>query len=70
MGCVLAFVPMLGVSASHAKPEYAKKENKPCKTCHDMSKGMPKHESPNLNKVGECYQKNGHKDLDKCEAQK
>jgi hypothetical protein len=50
---VPAFVLTVGLvfsgTASFGKPEYSKKEKKPCLACHTA---MGKKE---LNKVGECY---------------
>jgi hypothetical protein len=61
-----AFVLLAGfvvcTSASYGTPAYAKKEGgKPCATCHTMPANKK-----NLNDTGKCYQKNEHKDLDKC----
>lgn len=36
---------------SYAKPEYTKKEKKPCVTCHVSAK------SKELNDTGKCYDK-------------
>ena len=48
-------------SLSLGKPEYAKKENKPCTYCH------VKTGSKDLNDIGKCYQKNKHS-LEGCES--
>jgi hypothetical protein len=47
---------MLSISMMYAKPEYTKKEGKPCTTCHTKGK--------ELNDVGKCYEK--AKKLDGC----
>ncbi|HUA60952.1 MAG TPA: hypothetical protein VML19_19470 [Verrucomicrobiae bacterium] len=43
---------------------------KPCTTCH-AKMGAPDamHKEPNLNAVGQCFQKADHKGLDACIAQ-
>lgn len=51
---------MAAVSLVHAKPEYTKKESKPCTTCH------VKASSKELNDVGKCYEKK--KSLKDCTA--
>lgn len=38
-----------------ATGDMAKKEKKPCTTCHDMKAGKPTKEKPNLNAVGTYY---------------
>jgi hypothetical protein len=59
---VLAAGFMVCTSASYGTPAYAKKEGgKACTTCHVMPPSKK-----NLNDTGKCYQKNEHKDLDKC----
>lgn len=54
------------VPMAYAKPAYAKKENRPCITCH------VKAGSKELNDVGKCYkeQPEDQKDLSKCELKK
>lgn len=53
-------------TATYGKPEYMKKENfKSCTGCH--AKLPPTKDSPNLNDLGTCYQKNDHS-LDKCKV--
>jgi len=47
-------------SMSVAKPEFAKKEGKPCITCHVK----PMKGDENLNPVGKCYKEK--KDLAAC----
>ncbi len=51
-------VGLLATTASFAKPEYTKKEKKPCVYCHVTAK------SKELNKVGQCYSKS--KSLEGC----
>jgi hypothetical protein len=48
---------------SFAKPDYMKKEQKPCTYCHIA----PNKKS--LNDVGKCYAEHGHS-LDKCNPKK
>ena len=43
---------ILSTSVSFGKPEYTKKEKKPCTTCHVTAK------SKELNDVGKYYEKN------------
>jgi len=45
---------MLGTVRSFAKPEYTKKENTPCTTCH-VAKGKK-----DLNATGTCYKEHNH----------
>ena len=55
---------LLCSTASYGKMEYMKKENlKSCSGCH--AKMPPTKDSPNLNDLGTCYQKNDHS-LAKC----
>lgn len=56
---IFVFACLMIASLSLAKPEYQKKENKPCATCH------VKAGSKDLNDTGKCYKENDHK-LDKC----
>jgi hypothetical protein len=52
---------LICATTSYGTPAYAKKEgNKTCVTCHAQAG------KKDLNDVGKCYQKNEHKDLDKC----
>ena len=51
---------MMLASFSFAKPEYTKKENKPCATCHTKAG------SKELNDVGKCYSKD--KSLKDCKV--
>jgi cytochrome c553 len=39
----------------YATGDMAKKEKKPCTTCHDMKAGKPTKEKPLLNDVGKHY---------------
>jgi hypothetical protein len=56
---------MVCTTSSYGTPAYAKKEgNKACVTCH-VAAGKK-----DLNDTGKCYQKNEHKDLDKCPVTK
>ena len=48
---ILAGGIFLNSSISQAKPEYTKKEKKPCTTCHVSAK------SKELNDTGKCYEK-------------
>ena len=45
---------LIGTSMSFAKPEYSKKENQPCTTCH-VAQGKK-----DLNATGTCYKDNKH----------
>jgi hypothetical protein len=54
---------LMSTTASFGTVEYTKKEKKGCVVCH------VKATSKELNKVGECYQKNGHS-MKGCEAEK
>lgn len=57
---------LLLTTASYGTPAYMKKENlKSCTGCH--AKLPPTKESPNLNTLGTCYQKNDHS-LAKCDV--
>jgi hypothetical protein len=49
---VVATGILLSSSLSFAKPEYTKKEKKPCTTCHVTAK------SKDLNEAGKYYAKN------------
>lgn len=49
---------MINVSRSYAKPEYTKKEKKPCVACHTSAK------SKDLNDTGKCWEKK--KSFDGC----
>jgi len=54
---------MLCTPFSVAKPDYMKRENKPCVYCHN---------APNkrdLNEVGKCYAEHGHS-LERCDPTK
>jgi hypothetical protein len=55
---------LLCTTTSYGTPAYQKKENlKSCNACH--AKMPPTKDSPNLNDLGTCYQKNDHS-LAKC----
>ena len=54
---------MMSTMLSFAKPEYSKKENTPCTTCH-VTQGKK-----DLNATGTCYKENNHS-LAKCEVPK
>jgi len=51
---------LINVSRSYAKPEYTKKEKKPCVACHVSAK------SKDLNDTGKCWEKK--KSFDGCPA--
>ncbi len=53
---------LICTTASYGTQAYAKKEGKSCTYCH-VTAGKK-----DLNDTGKCYQKNEHKDLDKCPA--
>jgi hypothetical protein len=50
-GAVLGIAFLFSSTTSFAKPEFTKKEKKPCTTCHVSAK------SKDLNDTGKCYQK-------------
>jgi hypothetical protein len=57
---------LLCSTASYGKMEYMKKENlKSCTACHVKVSPPPTKDTPNLNDLGACYQKNEHS-LAKC----
>lgn len=56
---LFAATVLLSISMLYAKPEYVKKEGKPCSYCHEK-------DNKTLNDVGKCYAKN-HK-LSDCTA--
>ena len=57
---VLGAAFLFSSSVSFAKPEYTKKEKKPCTACHVTAK------CKELNDVGKCYEKS--KSLADCPA--
>ena len=61
---VLVAASWLVTSTSFAKPEFAKKEGKPCTACHVK----PMKGDENLNPVGKCYKEK--KDFKACETAK
>ena len=63
---VVALVGMWMVlpSVGFSKPEFAKKEDKPCTFCHVK----PMKGDENLNAVGKCYKEK--KDLKACQEKK
>lgn len=50
----------LSAGTATAKPEFAQKEKEGCATCHNMGA------FPKQNAVGECYKRNGFKELAAC----
>jgi cytochrome c2 len=55
-GCVpILSAILLAAIPSFATTEIGKKEKKGCPTCHDLKKGKPTKENPNLNKTGDFY---------------
>jgi len=50
---------LLFTSMGLAKPEYAKKENTKCVTCHSKMEGKEAM-AKNLTDVGKCYKENNH----------
>ncbi|OGZ06405.1 MAG: hypothetical protein A2762_02800 [Candidatus Lloydbacteria bacterium RIFCSPHIGHO2_01_FULL_54_11] len=61
---VLCSLGMFAFSSAPAvaKPEFAGREKTTCPTCHVMT-DFPKKK----NDVGECYKRNGYKDLASCQ---
>ncbi len=64
---ILAAGFLVCTTSSYGKPEYAKKESKPCGYCHAV-KGIPtKDTAKDFTDAGKCYAKNDHS-LAKCAA--
>lgn len=61
IGVAIVIMSVWGISFSHAKPEYSKKESKTCTYCH-VKMGQKE-----LNDTGKCYAKNG-RSLQGCKA--
>ncbi|HEY4684293.1 MAG TPA: hypothetical protein VIH17_13725 [Candidatus Acidoferrales bacterium] len=58
----IVIIGVWGISLSHAKPEYSKKESKACTYCH-IKMGTKE-----LNDAGKCYAKHNHS-LEGCKAE-
>ncbi len=61
MTVAIVIISVWGISLSHAKPEFSKKESKACTYCH-VKTGQKE-----LNDAGKCYAKNNHS-LKGCKA--